>query len=71
MDFIDLKTQRSRLGARLDEAIQRVLEHGAYIMGPEVGALEERLAAATGAKHAISCSSGTCALLGWPVGRTL
>lgn len=63
MEFIDLKTQY--LGAR--ETIQRrinaVLEHGQYIMGPEVAELEERLASFTGARHCVTVSSGTEALL--------
>ena len=63
MDFIDLKTQQQRIKAQLDANIQKVLAHGSYIMGPEVKELEKRLAAYTGAKHAISCASGTDALL--------
>lgn len=60
--FIDLQAQRARLSDRVERAIQRVLEHGRFIMGPEVAELEGRLAAFCGAKHAISCSSGTDAL---------
>lgn len=63
MDFIDLKTQQQRIKKRLDENIQRVLAHGAYIMGPEVKELEETLARYVGVKHAIACASGTDALL--------
>ena len=63
MDFIDLKTQQQRIKAQLDANIQKVLNHGNYIMGPEVKELEKRLSAYTGAKHAISCASGTDALL--------
>ena len=63
LDFIDLKTQQQRISASLTENIQRVLAHGQYIMGPEIQALETRLAAYVGVKHAISCSSGTDALL--------
>ena len=63
LDFIDLKTQQQRISALLNENIQRVLAHGQYIMGPEIHALETRLAAYVGVKHAISCSSGTDALL--------
>ena len=62
MDFIDLKAQQAIL-PDLMEKIQRVLSHGQYIMGPEVGELEDKLAAYVGVKHAISCSSGTDALL--------
>ena len=63
MDFIDLKSQQQLISARLAENIQRVLAHGQYVMGPEVQELEARLAAYVGVKHAISCSSGTDALL--------
>ncbi|MGA9756048.1 MAG: DegT/DnrJ/EryC1/StrS family aminotransferase, partial [Desulfobaccales bacterium] len=63
MDFIDLKAQRQRISALLKENIQRVLAHGQYIMGPEIRELETRLATYVGVKHAISCSSGTDALL--------
>ncbi len=63
MDFIDLKTQQTRIQEILNKNIQKVLAHGNYIMGPEIKQLEEKLAAYTGAKHAISCASGTDALL--------
>lgn len=63
MQFVDLAAQRQRLGTRIDAAVARVHEHGQYIMGPEVFELEERLADYCGARHAISCSSGTDALL--------
>ena len=63
LDFIDLKAQQQKISALLTENIQRVLAHGQYIMGPEIQALEARLAAYVGVKHAISCSSGTDALL--------
>jgi dTDP-4-amino-4,6-dideoxygalactose transaminase len=61
--FIDLKAQRRRLGARVDQAIARVLDHGQYILGPEVKVFEDRLAAHCGARHAIGCGSGTDALI--------
>lgn len=61
--FIDLKTQYQALKPQIDAAIQRVLDHGQYIMGPEVKELEDRLATYTGAKHCITCASGTEALL--------
>jgi len=61
--FIDLQAQKARLGDKIDAAIQKVLAHGAFIMGPEVRELETKLAEFSGAKHAISCSSGTDALL--------
>jgi dTDP-4-amino-4,6-dideoxygalactose transaminase len=60
--FVDLAAQRRRIGDRIDAAIQRVLDHGVFIMGPEVKLLEAQLAAFCGAKHAISCSNGTDAL---------
>jgi dTDP-4-amino-4,6-dideoxygalactose transaminase len=60
--FIDLAAQRRRLGKSVDEAIARVLSHGQYIMGPEVLELERQLAKFCGARHAISCSSGTDAM---------
>ncbi|MDL2337164.1 MAG: DegT/DnrJ/EryC1/StrS family aminotransferase [Pseudomonadota bacterium] len=63
MQFTDLKTQYTALKPRIDERIQRVLDHGQYIMGPEVTELEVALAAFTGAKHCITVSSGTEALL--------
>lgn len=62
LPFIDLGAQRRRLGATIDAAILRVLDHGAYILGPEVTQLEAELAAFCGAKHAITCSDGTDAL---------
>ena len=60
--FIDLQAQRRRLGDRIDAAIARVLEHGQFILGPEVAECEARLAGFTGAKHAIGCANGTDAL---------
>ena len=63
MQFIDLRTQYQRLQVEIDAGIRRVLDHGAYIMGPEIGELEAGLSAFCGARHAISCSSGTDALL--------
>ena len=61
--FIDLKSQQARIRDKIDVGLAAVLDHGAYIMGPEITALEERLAEWSGAKHNISCSSGTDALL--------
>jgi UDP-2-acetamido-2-deoxy-ribo-hexuluronate aminotransferase len=61
--FIDLKKQYQALKPVIDERIRKVLEHGQYILGPEVRELEERLAEYTGAKHCITVSSGTEALL--------
>jgi len=62
MDFIDLKTQYQRLKADIDAGIQRVLDHGQYILGPEVAELEEKLCAYTGAKYCITVANGTDAL---------
>jgi dTDP-4-amino-4,6-dideoxygalactose transaminase len=61
--FIDLGAQRRRLGTSVDEAVARVLTHCQFINGPEVTQLEADLAAFTGAKHVVSCASGTDALL--------
>lgn len=60
--FIDLKAQRDRIGVKIDAAIAQVLAHGQFIMGPEVATLETQLANYCGAKHAITCASGTDAL---------
>ncbi|HJW06133.1 MAG TPA: DegT/DnrJ/EryC1/StrS aminotransferase family protein [Rhodanobacter sp.] len=62
IDFIDLRTQQARIKDRLDAGIARVLAHGRYILGPEVGELEERLAAYAGVAHCISVGNGTDAL---------
>jgi dTDP-4-amino-4,6-dideoxygalactose transaminase len=62
IEFIDLGAQRRRIGARMDEAILRVVNHGKYIMGPEVGELERKLAAFCGVKHCIGVANGTDAL---------
>ena len=70
--FIDLQAQRKQIAAAMDDAVLRVVHHGKYIMGPEVTELEASLAEFCGAKHAITCSSGTDALLmplmAWGVG---
>ena len=62
MQFIDLAAQQARIKGAIDANIQRVLAHGQYIKGPEVGELEEKLAAFTGAKHCIGVANGTDAL---------
>jgi dTDP-4-amino-4,6-dideoxygalactose transaminase len=61
--FIDLPTQRRRLGPVVDNAIARVLNHGQFILGPEVRTFEAELAAFCGAKHVVTCASGTDALV--------
>ena len=63
MDFIDLKAQQTRIRSSLNKRIQKVLDHGKYILGPEVFELENRLLEYTHVKYCISCSSGTDALL--------
>ncbi|MBU28455.1 MAG: aminotransferase DegT [Flavobacteriales bacterium] len=63
MQFIDLKAQQKLIREKIDQRIKNVLEHGKYIMGPEVDELEERLSDYVNVKHCISCSSGTDALL--------
>jgi dTDP-4-amino-4,6-dideoxygalactose transaminase len=60
--FVDLVSQRRRLGRRIDEAIARVARHGRLILGPEVEGFEAELAAFCGAAHAVTCASGTDAL---------
>ena len=61
--FIDLKTQYRRIEAEVKKNIEAVLEHGAYVMGPEIKDLESKLASYCGVKHAVACASGTDALL--------
>lgn len=61
--FIDLKSQYAELKPAIDQRIQQVLDHGQYIMGPEVRELEKALEAFTGSKHCITVASGTEALL--------
>jgi len=63
LPFIDLKSQYAALKTSIDSRIQRVLDHGQYIMGPEVQELEEALAAHVGVRHCITVASGTEALL--------
>lgn len=62
MQFIDLSAQYKHLKSKIDKRIQEVLEHGIYIMGPEVKELEEKLAEYVGVKHVITCANGTDAL---------
>ncbi len=70
--FIDVAAQRRRLGSVIDEAVARVLTSCQFILGPEVRTLESELAAFCGARHAITCSSGTDALrmvlMAWGIG---
>src|SRR3977135_407316 len=63
MEFTDLKAQYRALKAEIDARIHRVLDHGQFILAPEVRELEERLEAYTGARHCVTVASGTEALL--------
>ena len=63
LPFIDLQAQRARISDQIDDAIGRVLDHGAFIMGPEVAEVERELAGRTGAAYCLSCASGTDALI--------
>jgi UDP-2-acetamido-2-deoxy-ribo-hexuluronate aminotransferase len=71
--FIDLKAQRARLKSGIDAAVMRVLDHGGFVMGPEVAELERRLGAFGGAAHVLTCANGTDALalplMAWGIGR--
>jgi UDP-2-acetamido-2-deoxy-ribo-hexuluronate aminotransferase len=71
--FIDLKAQRARLKDGIDSAVMRVLDHGAFVMGPEVAALEQALGTFGEAAHVLSCANGTDALalplMAWGIGR--
>jgi len=72
VNFIDLKAQQSVIRDRIDHAISRVLDHGQYIMGPEVKEFENDLRSYTGVKHALTCANGTDALtlvmMAWNIG---
>lgn len=61
--FIDLQAQRKRIAAKIDAAVQKVIDGGAYIMGPEVAEFEKRLSAFSSAARTISCANGTDALV--------
>jgi dTDP-4-amino-4,6-dideoxygalactose transaminase len=63
LNFIDLVGQQRRIKSEIDAAIQKVLSHGKYIMGPEVEELEREMAAYVSVRHAVGCASGTDALL--------
>ena len=71
-EFIDLRAQQKEIRFKIDLAIKKVLDHGQYIMGPEVAKFEESLTEFTGAKHAITCANGTDAitlvLMAWGIG---
>ena len=72
IQFIDLQAQRAYLGSKINDAIDRVLSHGRFIMGPEIKALEEKLSKFGDVERTVSCASGTDALLlplmAWGIG---
>lgn len=63
MNFIDLAAQQQKIRLQIEENIRKVLDHGQYVMGPEIGMLEGTLASYAGVRHAVACSSGTDALV--------
>jgi UDP-2-acetamido-2-deoxy-ribo-hexuluronate aminotransferase len=63
MQFIDLKTRHKLIGDKINARIQKVMDHGQFILGPEVRELEQKLAEYTGSKHCVTVSSGTDSLL--------
>ena len=70
--FIDLVTQQDRIRPNLEEAIKKVLDHGQYVMGPEVKEFEAELRTFTGSEFALTCANGTdaltLALMAWNIG---
>jgi len=70
--FVDLKAQREHLEGRIEAAIAKVLDHGIFIMGPEVRAFEAALGAFSGLEHVVTCANGTDALtmplMAWGIG---
>jgi dTDP-4-amino-4,6-dideoxygalactose transaminase len=72
MNFIDLKRQYAEIEKQINDGIHAVLEHGRYVLGPEIIELEKQLAEFAGVKHCVACSSGTDALLmplmAWGIG---
>ena len=62
MNFIDLAAQQKRIRSEIEKNIKAVLDHGQYVMGPEVALLERQLAGFVGVRHAVACASGTDAL---------
>jgi UDP-2-acetamido-2-deoxy-ribo-hexuluronate aminotransferase len=63
MQFIDLKTRHELIGDKINARVQKVMDHGQFILGPEVSEVEEKLAQYTGSKHCVTVSSGTDSLL--------
>ena len=72
-NFIDLKAQQDEIRLEIDNAIKRVLDHGQYIMGPEVREFEDLLKNFSSSKHALTCANGTDALtlvlMAWGIGH--
>ena len=72
MEFVDLKAQYRALKSEIDAGVMGVMEHGRYIMGPEVAELEEALCRSTGSKYCVTCANGTdalqMALMVWGIG---
>lgn len=72
VEFIDLEAQQKLIRLKIEKAIQRVLDHGQYIMGPEIKDLEVQLCKFTQSKHALTCANGTDALsivmMAWDIG---
>lgn len=70
--FIDLQAQRARIESEINSALEKVLEHGQFILGPEVTAFEDQLAAFEGGGHVIGCANGTDAIIlplkAWEIG---
>ena len=70
--FIDLQAQRKRLGPQLMQAVEKAVEGGQWVMGPQVRELEAKLAEFAGVKHVLACANGTDALMivlrAWNVG---
>ena len=63
MQFIDLKSRHKVIGDKINARIQKVMDHGQFILGPEVVELEQKLSDYTGSKHCVTVSSGTDSLL--------
>ena len=63
MQFIDLKSRHNLIADKINARIQKVMDHGQFILGPEVRELEQKLAEYTGSKHCVTVSSGTDSLL--------
>ena len=63
MQFIDLKSRHQLIGDKINARVQQVMDHGQFILGPEVREVEEKLAQYTGSKHCVTVSSGTDSLL--------